>query len=258
MFCALACAMCMLVESGCNIKEDRRECPCRLNLNLDGVRMEEDDSLELYVSSGEGMVYSTKLGSEEVDATLVMDVPRTSLKLMAWCGGEGMTVRNGLVIPLGKQCPKVYVYTAEVDASGETCSDTVTMRKNHCVLSVLFKDDDVGDVGLSLSGNVCGYDEAGLPLEGEFYADIVEDISVSVGCPQVVIPRQCGGEMTLHVNEGTERVRSFPLAEYIVAAGYDWSAPDLPDMIVTIDYVQTTIRLEIPGWDEEFYFDVVI
>ena len=42
------------------------------------------------------------------------------------------------------------------------------------------------------------------------------------------------------------------------AAGYDWSAPDLPDMIVTIDYVLTNISLIVEGWEEEFFFDVVI
>lgn len=257
MFLVLSAACC-LVGTACNIKENRNECPCRLSLNLEGVGVEGKDSLEMYVTAKDDLVYSAKLDSSDIKSTLVIDVPRTSLKLMAWCGKEGMATRNGLVIPLGKQCPKVYLYTADVEAKGETCSETVVMRKNHCVLSVLFKYEDAGEVGLSLSGNVCGYDEYGEPVVGEFYSRITENVAESVSCPQVVIPRQCGGEMTLHVDDGSGKLKSFPLAEYIASAGYDWSAPDLPDMIVTIDYVLTTLSLEVQGWDEEFFFDIVI
>ena len=250
-------ATCFMSAAGC-IKEDRNECPCRLTLNLDGVWVEGKDSLELYVTSKDETVYSVKLDSSDISSNLMIDVPRTSLKLMAWCGKEGMARHSGLVIPLGKQCPKVYLYTADVDAQGETCCETVVMRKNHCVLSVLFKQDDAGDPILSLSGNVCGYDESGEPVVGDFYSEIIEDTAANVTCPQVVVPRQCGGEMTLHVDDGAGKVRSFPLAEYIKSAGYDWSVPDLPDMIVTIDYVLTTLSLEVLGWDEEFFFNIVI
>lgn len=256
MFFALAA--CLVVGHGCNIKEDRSECPCRLVLDLGNVGLRGQDSLELYLTSTSGLVWSARLDSAAVNEGLLIEVPRTSLKLMAWCGGNGMTGLNGMVIPLGTPCSQVYMYSAELETLGDVCRDTLVMRKNHCVLTVLFRKDDNSALSLSVRGNVCGYDAFGIPVEGEFLADVVRDSVVSVGCPQVTLPRQSGGELYLDVEDDTGDVKSFPLSEYMETAGYDWYAPDLPDMMVTIDYVQTSISLEIQGWDEEFFFDIVI
>lgn len=253
-----ALAACLAFGHGCNIKEDRRDCPCRLILDFGNVGIGTKDSLELYLTSSSGLVWSFRLDSAALNDGLLVEVPRTSLKLMAWCGGDGMTGRDGMVIPLGTPCSQVYMYSAEMEALGDVCRDTLVMRKNHCVLTVLFRKDDDSDLSLSIRGNVCGYDAFGTPVEGEFLAEVVRDSSVNVGCPQVTLPRQCGGELYLDVEDETGDVKSFPLSEYMKIAGYDWESPDLSDMMVTIDYVQTSITLEIQGWDEEFFFDIVI
>lgn len=248
----------LLSYAGCNIKEDRSGCPCRLILDLSNVKIGGNDCLEIRAVSGTDVVCSEKIDSSSLGSEVVMYVPRTSLRLMALSGGEGMTDDDGLVIPLGRQCPQIYSWQSDVDAVGETCRDTVLMRKNHCVLSVVFRHGEDEPMTLSLRGEVCGYDRAGYPLEGQFLAAVEKDLSVVVGCPQVVLPRQQGGQLYLDVDDGDGHLKSFPLSEYMEAAGYDWSAPDLPDMIVTIDYVLTNISLIVDGWEEEFFFDVVI
>lgn len=246
------------VGAGCSVKEDRRECPCRLVLDLREVSLQQDDCLELNITSESETVFSARLDSSSFREELVIDVPRKPLKLMAWCGDEGMTGNGGLVIPLGSQCPQVYTCQSELLTVGESFRDTLVMRKNHCVLSVLFRQDETEFVRLSLRGEVCGYDSDGIPVEGEFLASVVRDSSAVVACPQVVLPRQQGGELYLDVEDDRGKVKSFPLSDFIEATGYDWDAPDLPDLIVTVDYVLTGIFLEIQGWDEEFFFDVVI
>ena len=248
-------ALFMWAGTGCGIKEDRTGCPCRLVVDMSGVSMASDDSLELMIASDSSWIYSCKVDHASLQENFVVEIPRVPLRLMAWCGGEGMVSRDGLTIPLGRSCPKVHTHLSEIDADAEVVHDTLLMRKNHCVVSVNFRYDAGEDVRLTVSGNVCGYDRYACPIEGEFLAEAVR--ASEDGLPQVVLPRQCGGKLSLNVDMGGN-VKTFPLSEYIDATGYDWTAPDLEDLMITIDMVRTTVSLVVSGWDEEFYFDIVI
>lgn len=254
MFYFAASLLCVFIVDGCNIKEDRRQCPCMLGIDMSDVRIGEGDYLEMYITSMTDLLHSERLDAASLTDELLVDVPRTSLRLMAWCGGEGMTGPDGLVIPMGSQCPRVYMYVTDIDAVAEVCRDTLKMKKNHCVISFSVREDVVDVAGVAVRGSVCGYDASGDPVEGDFlsYASSRDSF------PYVVVPRQSGGEMSLEVEYGNGKVFTFPLSEYIYATGYDWDAPDLCDLIVNIDLVHTEISLEIQGWDEEFFFDVVL
>ncbi len=252
----LLIALGVMGMTGCSIKEDRSECPCWLNLDLSRVCLEEGDSLGVFITSETGWLYSEWMDETSLLSDYVVETPRTSLRLVSWCGGEGMISRSGLVIPLGRSCPEVYTHMSDVDATGEFAYDTLAMRKNHCVVSLAFRYETDADVKLTMRGSVCGYDRVGLPLEGDFRATAVK--TSESGLPQVILPRQCGGELFLDVEGMSGNVRTFPLSGYIEAIGYDWTAPDLDDMRITIDIVRTTITLNVLGWDEEFFFDIVI
>lgn len=255
----LLSAICsLLAVVGCSVKENRSECPCRLNLDLSNVCMEPSDSLLLMIDSQTEYTYSSILGKDSLRGDYVVDVPRISLRLMAWCGGEGMVSRDGLIIPIGRSCPKIYNYVADIDADAESVHDTLVMRKNHCVVDIDFKYGSGDDLTLTVLGNVCGYDVVGTPLMGEFLATAISLEDDKDALRQIVLPRQRGGELTLKV-DGTEGlIKSFPLSDYIAATGYDWTSPDLNDILLTIDVVHTTVSLSVSGWDEEFFFDVVI
>jgi hypothetical protein len=57
---------------------------------------------------------------------------------------------------------------------------------------------------------------------------------------------------------GTSVLKTFALGEYIHASGYDWSAADLEDITVGIDYTRTKLIISVLGWDDVYEFDVVI
>lgn len=250
--------LCLVTATGCNIKEDRSGCPCRLLLDVSRVHIDADDVLELTLSSDEGWICSEKVEPASLGEEFVVEIPRISLRLVAWCGGEGMISPEGLVIPLGGSCPRVYTYMSDIVADCEVVRDTLVMRKNHCVMSIGFKYDMEEDFILMVTGDVCGYDGGGAPLAGEFSAMAVPSSEDEAGFRQVVLPRQCGGELLLEMEGEDGKVRTFRLSDYIDAVGYDWNAPDLEDLKVVIDMARTTISLEVSGWDEEFFFDVVI
>lgn len=257
--CVVMSAICSLLSVGCSVKENRSGCPCRLMLDVTDVHVDFGDSLLLMIDSQYERVHTAMLDLESLHGEYVVDVPRISLRIMAWCGGEGMVSHDGLIIPIGSSCPKVYNYVADIDAATESVRDTMLMRKNHCVVSIDFKYGSGEDLALTVIGEVCGYDAEGVPLEGEFLAPAMRPEGEGVDAfRQIVLPRQRGGELTLKVDGTDGLIKSFPLSDYIVATGYDWTAPDLKDILLTIDVVHTTVSLSVSGWDEEFFFDVVI
>lgn len=53
-------------------------------------------------------------------------------------------------------------------------------------------------------------------------------------------------------------IRQFALGHLIIDSGYDWTAPDLQDIEVDIDYSKSDIIFSVDGWDKEMSFDVTI
>lgn len=241
---------------GCSVKEDRNGCPCRLFLDMTGVDMTVMSPLSLYVASDGEQVFETLLGREDSIKTLVMDVPRSELSVTAWGGGEDMVSEQGLKIPMGSDCPRVYMHSSSIVAEGDHVRDTVVMRKNHCVLTMLFSETEK-PFSLVVRGSVAGYDASGDPVQGDFQVPVPVDTTQTVPA-EVVLPRQTGGELYLDLADCSGNMRMFPLHEYIDVAGYDWTEPDLKDLKLTLDYTLTAVTLIIQGWDEEFVFDIVI
>ena len=53
-------------------------------------------------------------------------------------------------------------------------------------------------------------------------------------------------------------LRTFPLGDYIVQGGYDWAAPDLPDLPMEIDYARTQVTFRLECWEKTVERNVVI
>ena len=241
---------------GCSIKENRDACPCRLILDFGSVNANERIPLSLSVFSEDGYVYGETLSAPDFPQERMIDVPRTKLSVMVWSGCEGLLTDHGLVIPSGQDCPPVYIHGSRTVASGELVRDTVCLRKNHCVLNIAFKDSAL-PYGLIVRGNVAGYDRQGHPMTGDFYVPVAVDAGFASSV-DVCLPRQISNDLYLDVSDGKGRYRTFHLSEYMAAAGYDWTEPDLKDLDLLLDYTLTSVKLVIHGWDEEFIFDVVI
>lgn len=253
-FLMMAGIMCLSSICGCSVKEDREDCPCRLFLDMARTDMKAMSPLALYVSSDEEPVCEAVL-TDPVE-TYMVEVPRTGLYVQVWSGGRDMVSRQGLAIPMGSDCPRVYMHSSFVVADGDYVRDTVVMRKNHCVLTMLFSEME-SPYALVLSGEVAGYDLTGAPRQGKFQVPVPVDTTMSVPT-QVCLPRQNGGELLLEIADRSGNIRTFPLHKYIAATGYDWTEPDLKDLKLTLNYTMTAVSLVIQGWDEEFVFDIVI
>ncbi|MBQ8482997.1 MAG: hypothetical protein IJ504_01705 [Bacteroidales bacterium] len=248
-----AVVACIFLLASCSVKEVRDSCPCLLLFDFSECGGAVPSDADLLVTSEEGVVWEDAVDLD-VHTRYSVYVPKTDLHLRVWSGDGGLATVRGLDIPLGQDCPEIYMHDADVVATGEMLTDTVRMRKNHCVMHI--KTEGGGDFpfDMKVNGNVSGYDHAGNPVEGKFECTPERDGDDF----KVVLPRQTDDRLMLSVEGDGVASKTFALGQYLSAGGYDWSAPDLDDVSVTIDYALTEVRVLVNGWESVYAYDVIM
>ncbi len=244
-----------VVLSGC-VKERRGFCPCRLLLDLSSLDTSVISSVRINIVGPEGYIFDSYADSTAFQDDFLVRVPKGECRLNVYAGDLGMAEpQTGLHIPMGTECPPVYMQSAFLATDCELLIRQVELRKNYCRLSVYVEDAEHFPFSLVVKGTVSGYDESGTPANGEFFYGIDSVAGVDW---VLSVPRQVDDSMLLEVRDGTGVLKTFALGKYICASGYDWNAADLQDITVGIDYTRTKLTVSIRGWDEVYEFDVVI
>lgn len=242
--------------SACSVKEDRILCPCILEMEFAESDPAIVRSVELQVTSRNGFRYADTVSVAESGNRYSVPVPRTDLHIRAWAGTDGMASEYGLLIPLGRACPEVYMHDSDVCAEGETVHDVIFMRKNYCAVTLITKGGVRLPSDVRVKGNVAGYDDKGQPVRGRF--EVFLDDDSEAGVYEFVLPRQIDSSLVMEVEDGQGGYKAFALGHYIASSGYDWNAADLEDVTVVIDYALTEIRLTISGWDGTYSYEMEI
>lgn len=249
-------ALTMALVLSCSVKEDRTGCPCRLVLDFSEIDTAVVKSLDILATHGGNVVFRDRVRARDFDAGFVRDVPHGDVRLNVWCiGEERIDDKHGVVIPYGCECPVLYMRSFLADTRGELCRETVQVHKNFCRLTVLVKGIEKPVYSLTFKGNVDGYRLDGLPSEGDFACVAYPGES---GNLQAGLPRQVDASLVLEVDDGTSVLKTFALGEYIVDGGYDWTAEELEDLTVVLDYQITYVKVTISGWDKEYFYNIIL
>lgn len=247
---------CLLACFSCSVKEDRMDCPCRLVLDFSDNDTVSVRSAQLLVNASEGFCLADTIACSDFSAEYMVSVPRGSVNVLAWYGGEDCVGRNeGLRIPYGQDCPEVYMDFFVVETDGESVHKAVRMKKNHCRATIYVKTEEDFPYRLLVKGEVDGYDQDGMPSYGSFMyeLELSEDMT-----GWVTLPRQRDESLCLEVCEGDAVLKVFTLGRYISATGYDWTAEHLEDLTLSLDYTHNIIGITIGEWDKEHHFDISI
>lgn len=243
-----------VILSSCSVKEDRTVCPCVLILDLEGIDRQMVSDAYLFAASADRLEFSDRLVLEDIGDEYVTSVPRGKLHLSVWSSCSHELTFGGIDIPLGKDCPRVYMHDSDLELIDEEVRETIHMHKNHCVMTISTEAGRMSFSGARIIGNVSGYTSEGLPAIGKFEY-VLDDSNDDNEC-EVVLPRQTDASLALLVDDGYGDVKSFSIGQYIVSSGYDWTAPDLEDITVLLDYALTQIIIKIEGWESVFTYKV--
>lgn len=248
--CGMVCCI------SCSIKEDRDVCPCVLKLDLGDVDTAVVKVADLFLYGPGGYAFSRKLDVVDCGDIYEISVPRGEIKVLIHSGVEEEKAgTDGLEIPYGEDCPPVYMHASQIHASGESVSEKIDMRKEHCVLTVHVRSEESFPFSLDFKGGVDGFGVDGMPSEGMFSYSV--SLNQDYRC-DVVLPRQTDDSLLLEISDGSEVVKVFALGEYIAAAGYDWDERNLRDLTIGIDFILSQFSVVVQEWDEVIIYDVEI
>lgn len=243
--------------AACSVKEERGCCPCCIMFDLSGAG-DASDSVQLSLASAGGFLLDVILPVDEESRAYAVEVPKGLYQSNVFCGDDGLfSDSRGIVIPEGGQCPPVYMYSERIDAGGEYYESRPVLSKNYCLARMLLVCEDASslDFSLRIRGNVNGYGLSGLPMDGVF--SFVPEIAHNGWC-EVRLPRQKDASLMLDIIDGDNVLRSFSLGRIIIESGYDWSARNLDDIELTVDYSRTEVSFIVNDWEKEFTFDITI
>ena len=237
----------LVVILSCSVvKEDRTDCPCALTIDLHGLPA-WPVSLSL---TGENFRKEMEVLR---DTTLLVMVPKSGVQMLA-LSGAALPRDNAVRIPLGYDCPPLYLHTEWLETPGDSARVQVQLHKHFCTLSLSF-DGPPGwgePYWTELRGRVEGLTMDGESLEGAFSCRLDQGGSVR-------LPRQPPQEeLWLDIAMPDRVVRSFALGNYLLDAGYDWTAPDLGDQPLQIDLSVTDISFRAGRWSTVIPLEVEI
>ena len=237
---ALEAASCSLVREG------REDCPCELTVEIRNL-----PSYPVSISlSGDGFREQMEVSR---DTLLRLHVPKSGVQLLA-LAGTSPPREDTVYIPQGSDCPPIYLHTEWLETAKDTVRVALKLEKHFCTLS-LFLDGPPGD-GDPFWARVRGAVE-GITLEGE-------SVEGPFSCRldpggNIRLPRQSPQEelwLDIHMPESV--VRSFALGNYMLDAGYDWTAPSLKDLSLKVSLSVTHLSFQSGRWTTEIPLKVEI
>ena len=229
----------LLLVPSCSVKENRAVCPCGLTLELAGLPV---CPVVLGVA-GEGYSWTEVV---HADTVLVLPVPKGEVTVSA-VGGALAEGDGSVRIPEGEEAPPLYLFHADVSTDAEQVVLPVLLHKQFCTLELTFKGPPgyAPPFEAAVEGFYGGWAPDGSPAPGPFSRRLLPG---SDGRAILRLPRQGDDSLLMHIIFSDQVVRTFALGTYIAAAGYDWSAPDLEDLTLTVDISLTSVTISSDLW----------
>lgn len=227
--------------ASCSVKEDRSACPCALVLDFSALPVTP------VMLSVEGEACSI-LQVVHSDTLMTLSVPRSDLSVSV-TGGALPDGTGGVQVPYGEEAAPLYLFHASVSSEADQVVLPVHLRKQFCQLSLVFS----GPPGygppfeVEVEGFVGGWLRDGSPSEGPFSHRLLPGKD---GTATLRLPRQRDDSLLMHIVFSDQVVRTFALGNYMAAAGYDWSAPDLADLTLHVDVSVTSVTISTDEWSQ--------
>lgn len=224
--------------AGCSVKSDRTDCPCELNLRITGGE-EGFANVSLWdVGPRTRMDEKVRCGG----AAVQLKVPRGDFFISTWNGRHACTETSScIMIPEGCEMDPVFASSGSIDSRCERLSSEVVIHKQFAYLNIVVTGAGESSYSLLVRGNVCGMRIPDMmPVPGLFSVTLYPLLGDSF---RVCIPRQTDGSLELVLQEAV-----FPIGRIIEEAGYNWSAEDLDDIDISIDYITMGVSVGIAPW----------
>lgn len=251
-------AVTTLAATACSVKENRRFCPFELtvSLSLSDRPSAQMDSVEVAVCNGAGDRTARIAFSERDRGWREFDIERG--KFNVWgvfnrCRERLDVPSRRLMIPFGMQSDSIYAFSYVYEFENEKMTIYPVLFKQWATVVLISECRNTGESFFEKFEVKVVSDTEGLDLmtlegvEGRF-GYVLHSVSDRAS---VRLPRQCGDGLKLEIRERTTggEVLSCSLSERLKEMGYDWTAPDLEDICLTIsEMADCNLALDVRLW----------
>lgn len=242
-------AVAAALSSACTVKEERSGCPCLLNLDFDEVieagRYEE--AVATVGPSPDLLIEQELLEMEPYRGVgYEVSVPRRMILTSVVCGCEENLFSSTSV---RVDTSPVMAFAGSVECADDREQILVKLHKQFCNITLVLEgfhsaEEFPYEIRITAPTNSLSlYDLK--PCGGPFSATVKGDLNVNV-------PRQ-DPKATITVGlyeDGGEPLFESDISAKLAALGYDWTAVNLADAVVVIDYSHLDCSVEILPWEE--------
>lgn len=258
----------LAAAAACSVKEDRTECPCILQVDLQNILSGENfrDMTNGMLSidcicEGKYLSAETYMLSS-CPSLLEKTVPRSGVQVIGTLLPGPKRITGGKAyIETGQQADSLYACRAVVDTRGEEARVELDLYKQFSTvyISVITTDTEGKAIGgaapedlfFKAVGTVAGFDAEKMePLEGAFECDLKE--RSRDGELTFRMPRQLDAGIILKVTgwKGSTEGITVPMGWYLERAGYDFDAAWLPDIHLQVNISPAEITISVLDWED--------
>lgn len=179
-------------------------------------------------------------------------------------GGKNIEYRGDeWLIPLGCQSDSLYRFAYVATVEPDSFTVPVEFVKEHAKVTVQFvgMESHLGKDGrfpfdIVIRGNTCGIDAfTGVPVRGAF---AYQPRETTLGRFEFILPRQADNCLDMeiygreHVYEREGFINSYDLHHILLTlGGVTWREKSLPDLYVEVNFVETTVHVQVDSWEKD-------
>lgn len=258
----------------CTVLEDRDSCLCYLEVDFSQV----DKSIrewQMWLFSSEGkLLFKDTVYRRSYSSPYIVEVPRnTMVQCLLWGNARGSTnldesysLYTSLSHKSGVPSDSLYFSTDTISTMGEESSLKVLPRKEFATVDICLQ----GWIGVDFDASlelVCqtrgfyvdrrflkGDVECNMRLYdlGDYYTQFrgrilrqpdTENIILSL----LIRKREIDGSVGEVLVD-----RDIPIGKYLEENGYDMHTPDMPDIVMDIDYSYTSFVIKAEDWEATY------
>ena len=237
----------LLLTSACSVREDRSDCPCQLELDLQAFSGFAD---RVTVSVWEGTAASQE--TVRTDSIYMRALPKGVFDASVWTGADaGRIDGTRLVLPPDGRPDSLRLFRTRLDCRREVCRERVEPFRQFARIRLEIETEPgtAFPYRLRVESDYCGLDLRDLrPIPGGHTFALPQ-----LGASHYVfdlLRHDPDTGVRIGIWDGATRLSSLPLAEWLQAVGYNWESPDLAPVRLALDYGRSIVRIHMEGWQE--------
>lgn len=257
-----------IAAAGCSVKEDRSFCPVYVTVLVDRFVQQGFNDGSVSFSSGSVLKREETSFLSHLRDGCTWPCPR-SLAGTAVVSGivNGIFSGDTLLFRKGLEADPVWSYGESFSVDDDDYTVDAVPHKQYCKLKFVMDGAEssgkypwrfrvkAGCNGINLVTSE--------PVKGEYQTIVGPN---ALGEWYTIVPRQSGNRLLVEIflPDGDSHSQGrleyvFDLGAVFEKASYDWTAPDLKDMEVRVDFSSADLKIEVIDWEgDDSYGDFVI